>query len=145
MPGYIVIVADSARARVFTRTRKFSPLEEQTLLTHPESRLRRQDLVSDRPGTVHESMAYGESPAGEPTDPKDHEAEIFAGEIAEHLSRQRIELKPEGLIVVAEPRLLGLIRQKLDSATAALVVHEISANLTRESADAIGERIDARA
>lgn len=143
MPGYIVIVADSARARVLTRAKKFSPLEEQTELTHPESRLRRQDLVSDRPGTVHESRAHGESPAGESTDPKDHEVEVFAGEIADYLGQQRIEREPEGLIVVAEPRVLGLIRQKLDSATAALVVTEISANLTRESAETIAKRIDA--
>ncbi len=143
MPGYIVIVADAARARVFTRAKKFSPLEEQAVLTHPEARLRRQDLVSDRPGTVHESKAYGESPAGETTDPKDHEVEVFAGEIAQHLGQQRIERDPEGLIVVAEPRVLGLIRQKLDSATAALVMTEISANLTRESPEAIAERIDA--
>ncbi|WP_203594772.1 host attachment protein [Wenzhouxiangella limi] len=143
MPGYVVIVADAARARVFTRNKKFSPLEEHSELTHPEARLRRQDLVSDRPGTVHESKAYGESPAGESTDPKDHEVEVFAGEIAEHLGQQRIERDPEGLIVVAEPRVLGLIRQKLDAATAALVTTEISANLTRESAETIAERIDA--
>lgn len=142
MGSFIVIVADSARARVFSRSKKFSPLEEQTVLTHPESRLRRQDLVSDRPGTVHESSAYGESDASEPTDPKRHEAGVFARELSQHLQSLRVKENLEGITLVAEPRFLGVLRAALDDATAKLVVKEVGASLTRESIERIQQRID---
>lgn len=142
MSNYLVVVADGARARIFSRTKKFSPLQEDTVLTHPESRLKRQDLVSDRPGTVHESRAYGESEAGEPTDPKRHEAETFAREVAKHLQQRRQEGSLEGITLVAEPRFLGLLRPALDEATSKLVIHEVRASLTRENAETIQARID---
>lgn len=142
MTKFLVVVADSARARVFERAKKFSPLVEFTDLAHPESRLKRQDLASDRPGTVHESRTPGESQASEPTDPKEHEAQVFAREIAEFLKQARTENGLAGITLVAAPHFLGLIRQSLDAATAGLLIAGISANLTRESPEKIQERID---
>lgn len=143
MSNYVVVVADAARARIFSRTKKFSPLQEETVLTHPESRLQRQDLVSDRAGTVHESRTHGESQAEEPTDPKRHEAESFAREVANHLHQRRHNGGLEGLTLVAEPRFLGLLRSALDEATKKLVILEVRASLTRENAESIQSRIDA--
>ena len=142
MGSFIVIVADSARARIFSRSRKFSPLEEEAVLIHPESRLRRQDLVSDRPGTVHESSAYGESDASQPTDPKRLEATLFAREIARQVQSLVSAGDLEGIILVAEPRFLGMLRSALDDSSTALVVQEVGASLTRESLERIQQRID---
>ena len=143
MSNYVVVVADAARARIFSRTKKFSPLQEETVLTHPESRLQRQDLVSDRAGTVHESRTHGENQAEEPTDPKRHEAETFARTVADHLHKRRHEGGLEGITLVAEPRFLGLLRKSLDEATTDLVIKEVGSSLTRESAETIQARIDA--
>ena len=142
MANFVVVVADAARARIFARAKKFSPLQEDTVLTHPESRLRRQDLVSDRPGTVHESSAFGESDASEPTDPKRNEATLFARELSEHLQGLRAKSSIEGITLVAEPRFLGLLRAALDDATTKLVIKEVGASLTRESIEQIQQRID---
>ena len=142
MANFIVVVADAARARIFSRAKKFSPLQEDTVLTHPESRLRRQDLVSDRPGTVHESSTPGESDASPPTDPKRLEAEIFARELSQHLQGLRAQGNIEGITLAAEPRFLGILRAALDDATAKLVINEVGASLTRESIERIQQRID---
>ena len=112
------------------------------MLIHPESRLRRQDLVSDRPGTVHESSAYGESDASQPTDPKRLEATLFAREIARQVQSLVSAGDLEGIILVAEPRFLGMLRSALDDASTALVVQEVGASLTRESLERIQQRID---
>jgi len=77
MNEYWIVVADSGKARIFTRARKFSELTEIETLVHPESRLKGKDLVTDRPAQVHESHAHGQSPSGE-ADPKATEAERFA-------------------------------------------------------------------
>jgi protein required for attachment to host cells len=143
MHAYLVVVADSSRARLFGRKLKFSPLEELEALTHPESRLRRQDLVSDRPGTVHESSAHGESPADQRSDPKDQEARQFAREICARLQYWRQQGKVEAIGLVTEPRFLGLIRQYLDDESRRLVQQEIGANLTRETVEAITRKLDA--
>ncbi len=143
MPNYLVVAADAARARIFSRAKKFSPLAEDTVLTHPESRLRRQDLVTDRPGTIHESKTPGESDADPVTDPKRAESETFAREISRHLQSLRTQGKVEGITLVADPRFLGQLRAAMDHETAKLIIHELGANLTRESADDIQQRIDA--
>ncbi len=142
MHAYLVVVADSARARLFGRKQKFSALDEIETLTHPEARLRRQDLVSDRPGTVHESRASGESQADPRTDPRDHEAELFAREISSRIKSLRIENKLKGIALISEPRFLGLMRKQLDSETRHLVQTEIGANLTREDTDTIARKLD---
>jgi protein required for attachment to host cells len=143
MHAFLVVVADSARARILGRKQKFSPPEELESLTHPESRLRRQDLVSDRPGTVHESRTPGESQADPRTDPRDHEAELFARELAARLKQLRQRPGFDGLSLVAEPRFLGLLRRQLDAETLKRIQVEIGANLTREDVDTIARKVDA--
>lgn len=145
MQAYLVVVADSARARLFGRKQKLSALDELETLTHPESRLRRQDLISDRPGTVHESKTPGESQADPKTDPRDHEAELFAREICSRLKSLRLESKLQGIAVIAEPRFLGLLRKQMDGETRQLVETEIGANLTRETPEIIARKLVAAA
>jgi protein required for attachment to host cells len=142
MNGYWIVVADAARARIFRREKKFSPIEELDTLLHPESRLRRDELVTDRPGQVQESHGHGES-ANEPTsDPKEVEAETFARELAAKLSHARAEGRFDHLVLVAGPRFLGRLRQRLDGDTRERVVAEIDKELTRADSERIGKEVD---
>ncbi len=142
MYTHLVVVADSARARLFGRRKKFSDLEEVDSLAHPESRLRRQDLVSDRAGTIHESRDYGESPADQPTDPKDGEAIKFAREVSSRLEQLSVANKPESIALIAEPRFLGFLRQQLGKDIRKRVTVEISANMTREDSETIARKLE---
>lgn len=74
MVKYWVVAVDSGKARIFSRNKKFSAFEEIETLVHPESRLHRQDVASDRPGQVQESRTPGENINEEPNDPKVNEA-----------------------------------------------------------------------
>ncbi len=142
MSGYWVVAADSARARIFSRSKKFSPLEELETLVHPESRLHRQDLVSDRPGTVHESRTPGESANQEPTDPKVVEAQVFARDIAHRLREARLAGDYTHLVLIADPKFLGLLRKSLDEDTRNCVGHEVAKNVARETIDRIQRAAD---
>ncbi len=142
MHAYLVVVADAARARLFARQKKFSDLEEIETLTHPESRLRRQDLVSDRAGTVHEARDFGESSADQQTDPKSREADRFARQVSARLEHLSSNHRPEGIALVAEPRFLGLLRQHLAKDVRKQVTLEISANMTRETIEAIARKLE---
>jgi hypothetical protein len=45
-----VLVADGARARVFSVDRARGPLNEEADFVHPEERLPERELVTDKPG-----------------------------------------------------------------------------------------------
>ena len=137
-----VLAADAGQARLFTRDKKFSPLVETASLLHPESRLKAQELGRDRPGQVHESRAYGESPSEEPSNLKKREAANFAREIAGRLKAARARGEFSELLLVSEPSFLGLLREQLDTETRRLVTREVVSNITRESPEVIARTLD---
>ncbi|MDR5885894.1 host attachment protein [Vreelandella janggokensis] len=131
MTTYIV-VADAARARIFTR--EALTLTEQESLVHAEGRLHEGDLVTDRPGAdVHESNSTSARSSGEEGAASKHENELFAKQVANHLYNARVGNSLEKLIMVAPPKFLGLLRDKLDGPTQELVIHTLSKDLSKAS------------
>lgn len=128
MTTYIV-VADAARARIFTRDAL--TLAEQESLVHAEGRLHEGDLVTDGRGDVHESMSTTSRSAGEERTATKHENELFAKEVAQRLYSARVGNSMEKLIMVAPPKFLGLLRDKLDGPTQKLVIHSLSKDLSK--------------
>ena len=96
-----IVVAESARARIFTVTGSRGDLEEVADLSHPESRLHARELSSDLPGRTFDSHGEGRHGMEQATDLKDQEAQTFAAEIARHVDRSRLEGCFESLILVA--------------------------------------------
>ncbi|MGM0701949.1 MAG: host attachment protein [Pseudomonadota bacterium] len=130
MTTYIV-VADQARARVFTRDAL--KLEERQSLVHAEGRLHEGDLVTDRGGDVHESTSTTARSAGGESVATQHHAELFAKEVAECIYRARVDNSLEKLILVAPPRFLGLLRDKLDGPSRKLIIHTLAKDLSKAS------------
>jgi hypothetical protein len=71
-----IVVANSTIARVF-KLEKLK-LTELECLIHPESRLKQQDLVSDKAGRTNESMFPSRSAMEQENSPKKVEAILFA-------------------------------------------------------------------
>lgn len=142
MSAYWVLVADSVKARIFRRLKKFSPLEEIETLVHPEARLQRQDLVSDRPGQVQESRTPGESANEEPTDPKEYEAQSFARELARRIQNGRVAGEFQHLVIIADPHFLGLLRKAVDPESHKTIAAALARNVTRESVERITQTAD---
>ena len=61
--------------------------------------------------------------------PHEHEARDFARQLAETLRLARVAGRYDRLILAAEPKFLGLIREALDPATQKLVSREIPKHL----------------
>lgn len=138
MTTYIV-VADAARARIFTR---LGPkLTEQEGLVHAEGRLHEGDLVTDNGTDSSAHFSATRSSGGEKVATVHHE-EIFAREIAERLYQVRNGNQMEKLILVAPPRFLGQLRDKLDAPTSKLVIHSLSKDLTKASTEEIANAIE---
>ncbi|MDR5899261.1 host attachment protein [Halomonas vilamensis] len=140
MTTYIV-VADAARARIFTRDAL--TLEEHGSLVHAEGRLHEGDLITDRRGgDVHETMSTtSRSSAGEEGTASQHENELFAKEVAQRLYSARTENQISKLVLVAPPKFLGLLREKLDGPTQKLIIHTLPKDLTKSSLKAIQDAV----
>lgn len=131
-----IVVADSSRARILsTRSRVKPPIDVEEL-SHPEGRMKAQELSTDRPGSTNDSHGDGRHGMEAP-DLHLHHQEVFAKEIAEYLEKGRNDGKFTQLALVAPPAFLGVLRQKLDGQLSKLISHTIQKNLTEQSNETI--------
>ncbi|WP_447554532.1 host attachment protein [Vreelandella sp. EE22] len=139
MTTYIV-VADAGRARIFTYAA--NKLTEKENLAHAEGRMHEGDLVTDSPGAdVHSSAASSSHSSAEGGAALEHENEMFAKDVVQHLVDARTSNKMDELILVAAPKFLGLLRDKLDKPTQKMVTHTLSKDLTKASSEEIEKAI----
>lgn len=124
-----IVLAESARARIFTLVEPGAKLHERTALSHPESRMHDRELTSDLPGRAFDSHGQGRHGMEQKQAPHDQEAQAFAAEIAREVARVQDEEPFDALVLVAPPKFLGLLRAQLDKGSREKVVGEIDKNL----------------
>ncbi len=140
MPKTGIVVADSARARLFTLqpadelTPERSPgLIEHLDLTNPEGELPERELFSDRGGRKHGAR----SSHGADDHRAEHRAEYdrrFVRRLLEEAQRFAREQTLNQLVLVAEPSLLGLLRPEIErQPLPGVSVLEVPENLVRHS------------
>jgi len=135
-----ILVADSARARIFTAEHVSGPLREVKDIAHSEAHLKDQDLVTDRPGR-NTGSGGAHHALNDKNDPKRHEAAQFAGRLAEELEHGRVNNRFEQLILVAEPSLLGRVRDHLNEHLKRMISFELDKNLAQLDASKIREHL----
>lgn len=131
-----ILVADSARARLFKVDRPRGPLAETATYVNPADRLREQDLETDAPGRGA-GNGGGRFPMGGEGGTKRHYADLFAKELAGVLHKGRVAGEFARLYVMAAPNFLGSLRGVLDPMTSGCVVASFAKDVVREKADAI--------
>ena len=136
-----IIVAESARARIFSSPGIGGMLEEVADLSHPESRLHDRELSDDAPGRTFDSHGQGRHSMEQATDPQEREAQAFATEIAQQIERGQNEEKFDSLVLVAPPRFLGRLRQELGKAARNLVIGELDKNLVEADAKTLERHV----
>ncbi len=112
-----VIVADEAKAILYSRNKKFSPLEQRNTLQNPDARAKTGDLISDRGGRSFDSRGEGRHTMTSETSPKEHLAQAFAKLLAERIGQAVREGRCEHYAIIAAPRFLGHVRAALPSVT----------------------------
>jgi protein required for attachment to host cells len=124
-----VIVADSARARIFSSHGTLLQLEEIEGFAHPEAHLPNRELASDSAGKSKDQHGS----LDQATSPRDNEAERFAQLLGQHLKDLHNIQHFEQLMLVAPPRFLGLLRKHLPKPLEQLVQQAVDKDLTRAS------------
>lgn len=145
-PKTWVLVADHARARLFTAQVPEGPLQEVENLVDEQARLHDSDIVADAKGCLvggRRSAHGGGHAAGDEHAAKRQVGEEFAKRISERLHQAHTLNAMARLYLAAEPGFLGLLRQQLDPATRHLVTAEIHRRLTDLTAAQIREQLPA--
>jgi protein required for attachment to host cells len=131
MAGTWIVVADSARARIFTPAAQGRALEQVQELLHPSSRAHERELTTDRPGRSFDSDGPGRHAMSECVSPKEHEAWKLCKELADEIETARAQGRFDRLVLVAAPAFLGELRKTLSDQTARIVVEELDKNLAQ--------------
>ena len=116
-----ILVAHRGGARLFENLGPDTGLTLVEAIPHPEGRLQNQEINADRPGRSFDSMGHGRHSMGKEVEPTEQLAQRFAKKLSEKLDLARAEHRFSKLMLVAEPRFLGQLRDALPPHTAALV------------------------
>lgn len=129
MKNTCIVIANAQKAFIYEVTKNTDPfrmpasyLELREKLEHPESRLKEQELVSDKPGH-YKSFGQTRGQFIEHTKHHDLEQEKFARQLAESL--EKINQKYQQIIICAEPNFQGVLKRQLSSAVKQAIVQYI--------------------
>lgn len=131
--GILLIVADSARARIFRSPGTLKQLEEIEGFANPEAHWSNSDLASDSSGKSVDQRGSLDPR----TSPKEQEVENFARMLAQHLKALHNQAHFEELILVAAPRFLGLLRKHLPRPLDQTMERSVDRDMTEASREEI--------
>ncbi|ABV37180.1 host cell attachment-required protein [Shewanella sediminis HAW-EB3] len=132
-----ILVADSARARLFNAETTESALSEIESMIHPEAQQHEQKLTSDLPGSQAGGATGSHHSVGGKTAPKKYEAVKFARELCKYLEAAHNAQKFSQLIVVAAPTFLGSLRKEMSSNVAKVITLEIDKDIVEQDVNSI--------
>jgi protein required for attachment to host cells len=138
-----IVVADERQASFFDAVTPKTPLSECGTLHNERGGKRDIDLETDRPGR-RAGGASGGGPAeghhhgvtGEKSTVQ-HELTLFAKEVARKIETDRARNEFDRLVLVAGPKMLGLLRQSLSNPTQSMLAGEISKDILRQGPEVI--------
>ena len=128
-----LLVANGSRARII----ETADFEEIECFVNEKARLDERDLTSDGAGRF---SADGHGAADE-SHHKDDSILEFADAITEFLDGARNGGRLSSLSIIAAPKVLGLLRKKMDSPLKTLVKEEFDKDLTQMPLNEIKDRL----
>lgn len=123
--GEWVVVCDGAKALILENhgDEKFPNLETLSVREHEDPSTK--ELGANPPGRVHQSFGTARS-AVEQTDWHDQAEQEFLTELVRDLNHTAEQGKIKGLVIVAAPRALGMMRPSYSKNLESVLRHEIA-------------------
>ena len=139
-----ILVADEARARLFTIERPRGPLLEQEDLVNPPERQRESELGSDDTGRGSSRVGGSRHRLDPRESIREGYVRQYTRDIAHRLKQARNQGEMKRLYIVAAPHMLGQLRAALDAPTADCIVASINKDLAQLRADDIRRHLPER-
>jgi len=120
-----IVVAHDAGARIYKTVGKSGTLRIVRRISNPSGRYKGRQINADRPGRVFSNSGVFHHALSRRIGPHDHNADVFAREIAAFVEKGRNTESFNHLVLIAEPKFLGKIRIALKGATAKRIIKVI--------------------
>lgn len=138
-----IVVAHRAGCRLLESISPGKPLTLVEEIDHPQGRFQNQDVDSDKQGRTFDSSGHGRSGYSPHETSHDHIAKVFAASIVKKLEEARNANYFDALVLVAEPRFLGMLRDQLSTPLEKMVRGSVGKDLylipTNEIAKHLGD------
>ena len=126
-----IAVAHRAGARILEHLGPGKPLTLVEEIDNAEGRLKNGDFDADRPGRAFDRMGGGRHALEREDSPQDRAAAGFAREVAARLREGRTQQHVGQLVLVAEPRFLGMLRGALDPVCSGMLAGTVNKDLAQ--------------
>jgi len=137
-----IAVTSATRARIFQARGPNSPLVELADLVNPEERLQRKELRNDKPGRTNDAHRGQRHTLGMADDPHAALAADFAKSLMSRLADDLAAKRFDRLCLVAPPRFLGMLREKMTPSLRAVLIGEVTKDLTARDAGGLARDLE---
>ena len=136
-----ILLADQREANFFETEGPRAPLNWLAKLENEEARLQDRELETDKPGrSAGPGGTTRHALDGERSRRRQQQVR-FAKRIAQEIEAARVDESFDRLLVIAGPRMLGLIREALPEPSRAFIASEVPKDLVHLDARAIRKLI----
>lgn len=135
-----VVVADERDATFFDLTKPHAPLEARGSL-HNNSARPDRELETDRPGRRFGGTHGNRHAVDGERSTQRHEAELFAKQVCQTLDGARTRHEFDRLVIIAAPRMLGMLREALPAPCHAVVAAEVAKAFSLDQIDSIRDAV----
>jgi protein required for attachment to host cells len=142
-----IVVADERQANFFDASKPRAGLTARGSMQNETGGVRDMELETDRPGRRYGGTSGVRHGAGVQgghhhgvdgeRSTEQHELTLFAKEVAQRIDNDRTHHEFDKLVLVAPPKMLGLLRQSLTDPAQAMLAAEIPKDILHHGPDAI--------
>ena len=136
-----IVVADESEAHFLTMNGRRAPLQLLSKLENESARLHERDLETDRPGRSFNRIGTGRHAMDGERSTLRQQQVLFGKRIAEELESARKDHAFDRLVLMAAPRMLGLLRDAMPDTSRSAVVAEVPRDLSHLDPKAIHDYI----
>jgi protein required for attachment to host cells len=131
-----LLVANGSQATIYKYIAHGASLQEIVGVANGARRLKDEDLVTDRPGTIAPGGGmHGQSSLTQEVSPTDKAKQDFAKDVVDQLEDARRQDKLHAVDIIAAPEMLGLMRDSMNSNLLKLIDKTVSKDGSEKSID----------
>jgi protein required for attachment to host cells len=141
LPTY-ALVANRASAALYRTMGPGVAPELVRRFDHPEGRLKSSEINTDRPGRGFDKSGVGSHSFSPEEGPVEKVARDFANTLAKDLQHARQNSEYDELALIAPPRMLGYLRDAMDTPTRGLVYGELAKDIDQNNPMDVRKHLD---
>jgi len=126
---YWVLVANSGQARILEMQRNPYVFHQVSELVSEAQHLTNKEIVSDASGRDYHAQGPGSHSKKPRTDPHEQAEEQFSRSLARKMEKAAQLGRFDQLLVIADPRTMGRLRQRMNRSLAGKVTDEVALDL----------------